>query len=178
MAYKGKFTPKHPEKYVGDVKNIVYRSLWERNTFRWIDQNSNIKEWNSEEVVVPYICGTDNRRHRYFMDLWFRTRSGETYIVEIKPKKETNPPKKPSGRQTRKYVQESLTYVKNQSKWAAAQEFALNNGWRFEVWTEDTLKQLGIKILNNSPAPRTKTKTKSKNRTDNSNKKNNTTSSG
>jgi len=30
MAYKGKYTPKHPEKYIGDVKKIIYRSLWER----------------------------------------------------------------------------------------------------------------------------------------------------
>ena len=40
MAYKGRFTPKHPEKYVGDVKNIVYRSIWER---------------------------TDNKVHKYFI---------------------------------------------------------------------------------------------------------------
>lgn len=146
MAYKGKFTPKHPEKYVGNVKNIVYRSLWERNAFRWLDDQSAIIEWNSEEIIIPYICGTDGKPHRYFMDLWFRTKGGDTYIVEIKPKKQTMPPKKPK-RQTRKYLQESITYVKNQSKWEAATKFAQNNGWYFEIWTEDTLKQLGIKIL-------------------------------
>lgn len=146
MAYKGKFTPKQPDKYVGDVKNIVYRSLWERNTFRWLDTNASIEAWNSEEIVIPYVCGTDNKVHRYYMDLWFRTTKGATYIVEIKPKAQTQPPKKPA-RKTRRYIKESLTYVKNQSKWEAAAEFAENNGWRFEVWTEDTLKQLGIKIL-------------------------------
>ena len=146
MAYKGKFTPKNPQKYVGDVKNIVYRSLWERNTFRWIDTNTKIKHWNSEELVIPYLCETDNRMHRYFMDLWFETTDGKTYIVEIKPKKQTQIPKTPK-RKTRRYIKESLTYVKNQSKWKAASEFALDRGWHFEVWTEDTLKSLGIKIL-------------------------------
>jgi hypothetical protein len=146
MAYKGKFTPKNPQKYVGDVKNIVYRSLWERNTFRWIDQNSSIKAWNSEELVITYVCETDKKVHRYFMDLWFETKSGDTYIIEIKPKSQTQPPKTPK-RKTRRYIKESLTYVKNQSKWKAASEFALDRGWHFEVWTEDTLKKLGIKIL-------------------------------
>lgn len=146
MAYKGKFTPKHPEKYVGDVKNIVYRSLWERNTFRWIDTNTSIKFWNSEECVVPYICATDNKVHRYHLDLWFQTQDGKNYIIEIKPKKQTQPPKTPQ-RKTRRYIKESLTYVKNQSKWSAASEFAADRGWTFQIWTEDTLKSLGIKIL-------------------------------
>jgi len=146
MAYRGKFTPKHPEKYVGDVKNIVYRSLWERNTFRWIDTQSSIVHWNSEELVIPYVCETDKKVHRYFMDLWFQTQEGKNYIIEIKPKGQTQPPKTPK-RKTRRYVKESLTYVKNQSKWKAASEFALDRGWTFEVWTEDTLKSLGIKIL-------------------------------
>ena len=146
MAYKGKFTPKNPQKYVGDVKGIVYRSLWERNAFRWIDANANIVAWNSEEVVVPYICGTDNKVHRYFMDLWFKTSDGKTYIVEIKPKRQTQPPKEPK-RKTRRYIKESLTYIKNQSKWEAASEFAADRGWHFQVWTEDTLKSMGIKII-------------------------------
>jgi hypothetical protein len=146
MAYRGKFTPKHPEKYVGDVKNIVYRSLWERNTFRWIDTQSSIAHWNSEELVIPYVCETDKKVHRYFMDLWFQTQEGKNYIIEIKPKGQTKPPKTPQ-RKTRRYVKESLTYVKNQSKWKAASKFALDRGWTFEVWTEDTLKSLGIKIL-------------------------------
>jgi len=146
MAYKGKFTPKNPQKYVGDAKGIVYRSLWERNTFRWIDANANIVAWNSEEVVVPYICGTDNKVHRYFMDLWFKTSDGKTYIVEIKPKRQTQPPKEPK-RKTRRYIKESLTYIKNQSKWEAASEFAADRGWHFQVWTEDTLKSMGIKII-------------------------------
>ena len=145
MSYKGKFTPKNKEKYVGDSKQIVYRSLWERNTFRWLDTNSEIVAWNSEEIVIPYVCGTDNKVHRYFVDVWFKNKQGKTYLIEIKPKRELTPPKK-GKRQTRKYISESLTYIKNQSKWKAAQEFALDNGWEFHIWTEETLKNLGIKI--------------------------------
>ena len=68
------------------------------------------------------------------------------YLVEIKPKKETVPPTKKS-RRSKKYIKESLTFVKNQDKWKAASEFAEHNGWHFQVWTEETLKNLGIKVL-------------------------------
>ena len=30
MTYKGKFKPKNPSKYKGDIKEIVYRSSWKR----------------------------------------------------------------------------------------------------------------------------------------------------
>jgi hypothetical protein len=146
MAYKGKYTPKNKHKYVGDANNIVYRSLWERNVFRWLDGRDDIVAWNSEEVVIPYRCATDGKMHRYFIDVWFKTSEGKAYLIEIKPKKETQPPKVPK-RKTRRYLQEAMTYAKNQSKWHAAQKFAAENGVEFQVWTEDTLKHLGIKIL-------------------------------
>lgn len=146
MTYKGKFKPKNPQKYKGDPNNIVYRSLWERNVFRWLDENSSVEFWASEEFYIPYICATDNRPHRYFVDVWYKTTEGTQYIVEIKPKKETIPPKNP-GRRTKRYISESLTYIKNQSKWRAAEEFAKDRGWHFVIWTEDTLKSMNIKIL-------------------------------
>lgn len=145
MSYKGKFTPKNKEKYIGDSKQIVYRSLWERNTFRWLDSNTDIVSWSSEEIVIPYVCGTDRKVHRYFVDVWFKNSQGKTYLIEIKPKRELTPPKK-GNRQTRKYISESLTYIKNQSKWKAAKEFAIDQGWEFHIWTEETLKSLGIKL--------------------------------
>ncbi len=146
MAYRGKYKVKRRTKYLGDVDNVVYRSLWERNVFRWLDSNADIIEWNSEEVVIPYVCGTDRKVHRYFIDVYFKTRTGQKYLIEIKPKKETMPPKKPA-RRTRRYIAEGLTYIKNQSKWQAAKDFAKDNGAKFEIWTEDTLKSMGIKIL-------------------------------
>jgi len=144
--YKGRYKVKNTEKYIGDIENVIYRSSWERSTFKWLDQNKSIKYWAAESVVIPYVCETDNKVHRYYMDLWFQTRGGKNYMIEIKPKGQTQPPKTPK-RKTRRYIKESLTYVKNQSKWKAAKEFALDRGWKFEVWTEDTLKSLGIKII-------------------------------
>ena len=144
--YKGKYKVKNKHKYVGDVNNVIYRSSWERAALKWLDENQDIKYFGSEEIVIPYRCATDNKIHRYYVDLWFENSNGEKYIIEIKPKKETAPPKNP-GRRTKKYISESLTYIKNQSKWEAAQEFAMKHGLKFDIWTEDTLRSLGIKIL-------------------------------
>ena len=144
-TYKGKFKVKNTDKYIGDHTKVVYRSLWERNTFRWIDANPDIVEWNSEEVVIPYRCETDKRMHRYFVDVYYKDRSGAQYLVEIKPKKETIPPK--VTRRSRRSITEALTYIKNQSKWRAAEEFCDNRGWHFVIWHEDVLKSMGIKIL-------------------------------
>lgn len=145
-SYRGKFSPKNPDKYRGDVMNIVYRSLWERQFFRWLDEQSFVKSWSSEEVVVPYRCKTDGQIHRYFVDVKFEFQDGRIMLIEIKPKKETVPPRNP-GRKTRRFITEVMTYAKNISKWEAAKAYAKDRGWIFEVWDEDMLRSLGIKIL-------------------------------
>ena len=146
MAYSGRYPVGNPQKYDGDSTKVYYRSLWERQVFKWCESNPQVIRWSSEETVIPYKCKTDNRIHRYFVDVKIKLETGETYLVEIKPKKETIAPKKPA-RQTKKYVNEVMTYVKNQSKWEAAEEYCMQRGWKFVVWTEDTLKSLGIKLL-------------------------------
>ena len=146
MSYKGKYKIKRPEKYAGDASNVIFRSLWERNAFRWCEDNPKVKLWNSEGVVVPYKCSVDKKLHRYFVDLLIEMDNKKIYLIEIKPKSQTLPPKKRS-RKTKKYINEALTFSRNQDKWNAADKFAKHNGWQFQVWTEETLKNLGIKVL-------------------------------
>ncbi len=146
MAYKGKYKIKNPDKYLGNPSKVVFRSLWERNAFRWCETNPKVKLWNSEEVVVPYKYQVDNKLHRYYVDLLIQMDNKDTYLIEIKPKAQTQPPKKRS-RKTKKYINEQLTYIKNQDKWEAADQYAKHKGWKFQVWTEETLKNLGIKVL-------------------------------
>lgn len=145
-TYKGRFIPLHPKKYKGDPTGIVYRSLWERQLFRWLDSQTFVESWSSEETVVPYRCKTDNKLHRYFVDVKMTFTDGRTFLIEVKPAKETEPPKS-KGRQGKRFITEVLTYAKNISKWEAAQSYAADRGWIFEIWTEDTLRKLGIKII-------------------------------
>jgi hypothetical protein len=145
-TYKGKYKIKKPQKYLGDPTKVTYRSLWERQAFRWCEDQDSVIGWSSEEVVVPYICKTDNRPHRYFIDLKVKFSDGRIVLVEIKPKSQCSPPKKPA-RQTKRYISEVMTFIKNESKWKAATKYANDRGYHFEIWTEDTLKSLGIKLL-------------------------------
>lgn len=140
--HQGIFKPTHPEKYEGDVTNIIYRSSWELRFLRWCDNNPGILNYSSEETIIPYRCGTDNRLHRYFVDfkIKVKTKDGriQTYLVEVKPKGQTQPPKYP-GKKTKRYLTEAMTFIKNQSKWDAAEEYCKQRGWIFRVITEDDL---------------------------------------
>jgi len=144
--YKGKYKVKNIKKYEGDHTNIVYRSMWERTTFKWLDETPSVIGWSSEQIIVPYRCKTDGKIHRYFPDLFIRMKNGKLYLIEIKPDKQTQPPKQ-SRRKTKKYLREVMTYAKNQSKWEAAAAFAHKHDMEFQIWTEHTLKSMGIKIL-------------------------------
>jgi hypothetical protein len=140
MFHKRKFIPIFPEKYTGDPTNIIMRSSWETRFASWCDKNPSVLKWNSEETIVPYRCPTDNRIHRYFVDFKITVSTGKTYIVEVKPAAQTQPPIYP-GRQTQRYITESLTFMKNKAKWEAAIEFARDRGWEFKIITE---KELGL----------------------------------
>jgi hypothetical protein len=142
MAYSGKYKVKNRSKYKGDADKVVYRSSWERHAFEWCDNNPDVKGWCSEEVVIPYRWDVDKRMHRYFMDLKIIYKTGRTVLVEIKPDKETRPPKRPD--KTKRYITEATTYVKNMNKWEAASAFAKDRGWAFEIWTEHVLEKMGI----------------------------------
>ena len=147
--YQGNFKPKNTSKYEGNTESIYYRSSWELSIMLWCDTNSNVTQWSSEELVVPYLCPTDGRTHRYFVDFKITFNNKQTYLVELKPKKQTVAPEQKSTkkRDRKQYITEVLTYVKNQAKWKAADAYAKKHGAQFQIWTEDTLAQLGIKIL-------------------------------
>ncbi len=142
MAYSGRFTPKNPQKYVGDANNIIYRSSWECKVMSWLDRNDNIVSWASEELIIPYISPVDGRRHRYFPDFLVKvkTRDGsvKTMILEVKPKKQTEKPEQ-RKRITKQYINEVATWGVNQAKWKAATEFCLDRGWEFKILTEEHL---------------------------------------
>ena len=142
MSYKGKFQPKNTQKYVGNPTNIVYRSLWERKFMIYCDTNENVLEWGSEEIAIPYRSPVDEKIHRYFPDAYIKVKepdgSIKKYLIEIKPHKQTMPPKKPQ-RQTKGYIYEVYEYAKNQSKWEAATEYCKDRGWTFKILSENEL---------------------------------------
>jgi len=144
MPNKGRFRPKNPQKYKGDANNIIYRSTWEIKVMNYLDDNPNVLWWGSEELPIPYYNPIDKKKHRYFPDFIAKMRKADgtimTYIIEVKPEKQTQPPTQ--KRKTKTYLQEAITYEVNKAKWYAAEEFCKDHGWQFLILTE---KHLGIR---------------------------------
>jgi hypothetical protein len=141
---QGLFRPHNPSKYVGDPTNIVYRSSWELKFMRWADSNPAVISWASEEIAVPYHDRASNKLRRYFPDflIKIKTKDGkvETWLVEIKPSKETMPPVRGSKKE-RTYIKEVKTFATNYSKWESAKRFCDKNNMKFKILTE---KELGV----------------------------------
>lgn len=145
MFHKRRYVPVNPLKYSGDPTNIIMRSSWETKFAAWCDHNPSVIKWKSEETIIPYRCPLDNKIHRYFVDFQIQVKNKDgilkTYIVEIKPDRQTKPPVNP-GRNTKRYLTEAATYMKNQAKWEAAKNWAKDRGYEFLILTEH---HLGIK---------------------------------
>ena len=65
----------------------------------------------------------------------------KTYVIEVKPDKQTTQPK-PRKRVTKSYIYECKTYATNQAKWKAATEWCKDRRIEFKIITE---KELGIR---------------------------------
>ena len=146
MSYKGKYRPTNRKKYRGDVNNIIYRSLWERTFMKYCDDNPDIIEWGSEEIIIPYISPIDGRRHRYFPDFWVRVKTSEGVVkeslIEVKPKAQCSPPKgsPPKDRRKRgRFIREVKTWGVNEAKWKAAKAYCDDRKWGWKILTEDDL---------------------------------------
>jgi hypothetical protein len=141
--YQGRFHPQNPQKYKGDVKNIIYRSGWELKFMKWCDTNKNILEYSSEEFFIPYFDPTTKKVRRYFPDFYIKyiSSNGEIKkaIVEIKPLRETKEPVATKNKRKKTLLNETLTYAKNQAKWEAAREFCKDRLMEFKVITENEL---------------------------------------
>ena len=150
-TYKGKYTPAHPKKYIGDHTKIIYRSGWERRFMIYCDQTPAVLKWNSESIIVSYISPVDNRAHKYYVDFLIIVEKAngkqETILIEVKPLAQCNPPKLPkSGNpNTKRYIKECVTYSVNQAKWDAAKALCAKKGWTWKVMTENELTPKGKK---------------------------------
>lgn len=105
---------------------------------RKFDTTETVVYWNSEGLVIPYLSPIDGKRHRYFPDFLIKVRSKDgnvrVWLLEVKPHAQTT--LRNTKRNTRKFINEAATYLVNQAKWEAAEEFCKDQGWTFQVITE------------------------------------------
>jgi len=153
-TYTGNYRVKNPDKYIGDLDNVHYRSSWERLFCRWCDNNNAVVMWGIEPISIPYFDLGTRKNRRYFPDFFVKFADGREYLIEIKPSTECVPPKGKKG--TKNFILAEQTYATNRSKWSAAKTFCNKKGWKFRVMNENNLKEMGIKIM--TPSKRRSTK--------------------
>ena len=147
IKYKGKYTPENPNKYMGNVNNIVYRSMWERRCMKYFDVNPSVLQWASEEISIPYYDSMTKKVRKYFPDFLIKvkTENGEdkTHLIEVKPSKDLRPPTGGRGKKKSTVLYEMKAYRMNRDKFASARKWCKERGIIFDVWTEKHLKQKG-----------------------------------
>ncbi len=137
---KGFYHPINPSKWNTD--KIPYLSNWERQVFYKLDINPIITKIAANSMIIPYICATDKREHRYYMDVFYEqvhNDKKEYFMIEVKPDEQLlppNPPKKQTASAIRSYKYKILQFQKNMSKWISAERLAVNRGWTFIIMTE------------------------------------------
>ena len=136
---------KHPEKYIGDPKKLIYKSSWEQEAFKFCDNNPHILEWAYELIPITYTIPSrtnpnKKRIKKYIPDLYVVSNDGEgkvtKWIIEIKPYKQTKPGR---SRNPKNRMYEDYVYMTNQLKWAAAKAWCDERDIKFEIVTEKSL---------------------------------------
>jgi hypothetical protein len=136
MAFRARFIPRNPDKYVGDKEKIFARSTWEVSVMKFFDSRHDVIRWGSEEVIIPYLSPADNKVHRYFPDFFveYRDKEGKIIkeIVEVKPLHE-------SDEKFAKSDRSKDALLVNEAKWKAASLFCETRGMVFRVITEKSI---------------------------------------
>lgn len=124
----------NPQKYYGE-RPIIYRSSLELKYMISLERNSNVEKWSSENFSIPYLINEKIdgkvvlKKHRYIPDFIVHMKSGQVFVIEIKPFCQA--PRKV------KQIQTDPVVYKNAQKWKAALEWCKQKGYIFKVITEE-----------------------------------------
>lgn len=133
---KGRYTLKHPEKYVGK-RAPIFRSSWECSFMRFADTNPNILKWASEAISIPYLNPVTGKKTTYVPDFFIqyvdKNNKINVELIEIKPASQT------ILERVGKNKANQVEYIKNQAKWTAARLYCQQTGMKFRVLNENDL---------------------------------------
>lgn len=121
---------------------IQYKSRLERIAFHYADINPKIKYFSIEPFFISYIKPTDNKVHRYYIDMFIEFVTGDKFLVEVKSFNETQAPQKPKNKSNKYmsvYKDRLEIYLTNSSKWRSAEQFAKSKNMKFIILTEKEL---------------------------------------
>jgi len=123
--YKNGFEPKMHHrrgKYYSEKlgKEIWYKSSYELKAFMILDADDNVSTYEYEPIAIEYYKPGTNYKSNYLIDLKVVYVDGRVELIEVKPLKRT--------------------YGElEQAKTAAAISYADEQGWNFDIWTEEKL---------------------------------------
>jgi len=124
---------------LGILNQRILKSTVATRLTLFIGRYGNESSWCSVTITLTYYSG---EVRRYYPDFYIKVREkfGDIakYIIEVKPKKQTQPPNEKNKR-TASYRNAALTYAKNQTKWSAAREYCEDRQMNFLILTEDHL---------------------------------------
>lgn len=137
---QGYYNPKNPNKYIGDLSKIIYRSSWEFKFLRLCDESPNIVRYSSEPISIPYLSPIDKRVHKYYIDFYVEQKCSDgqvqRWFIEVKPAKHTKMPKKPKKESVKSlgnYVSAVKRFLVNREKFKAARNYAKQQNMMFGV---------------------------------------------
>lgn len=146
--YTGVYEVVNKKKYIGE-KDPKYRSSYEARVCYWLDHSDKVLRWGFELINIRYFSPIDNKVHRYFTDFYFEVMDKndqlQKYLVEVKPYKQTLPPKPPKNKnqkRQKRFLTEAETYIINQSKWKSAQRYCAKRGLNWKIITEKEIFNL------------------------------------
>lgn len=143
----GLFSPKNPDKYIGDLHKIICRSSWEFRFCNYCDGNDSVIKWSSEPTAIRYYNPLDKKEHDYYVDFYIKVLKEdgeeEEWILEVKPESQTIKPvyegKNMTTEKLRSYNHKMQVYIVNQAKFKYAKAWAEKRGFRFGIVDENFL---------------------------------------
>ena len=144
---QGVFKPMNPRKCKNPPNRpIVFRSSWEAMLFKWCDRNTNVVEWSSEQLRIPYLHPMNRTMHIYVPDVWIKVieSNGKMIekVIEVKPLSETPAFAmarfKETGRKPSAYRQGVL--LVNNAKFKSAEQWCKAHNMEFVIMTENEIK--------------------------------------
>ena len=156
--YHGEYKPSNPDKYNGDITDIIYRSKWEYKFCYYCDNEDRIKKWISEppqhKIQYDVMEYGKYKQKTYNPDFWIQVErlDGEMdeLIIEVKPYKQSIEPVEPKTstvKSLRNYEYALRQYIKNINKWDAADAYCKKRAMTFYVLTEKYFDERQIKLF-------------------------------
>lgn len=155
---QGIFYPKNPSKCLnvnGEIsaRPPEYRSSWEYKLMEWCDIRERVLKWGSEIHKIEYYSEVDGKIHRYFIDFYYEINTIHNgikkYAIEVKPNCQIarldehgnviypDPPKKKTQKSLMQWQERCNVIRINNCKWQAARKWCQENGYIFEVLSEE-----------------------------------------